>query len=56
MFRRLHSVSVFRWNLLSWAKPIELVLIARPSSIDWAKLNRFLLETETECSLRKLEF
>jgi hypothetical protein len=27
-FRRLDSVSVFRWNLLSWAEPIELVPIS----------------------------
>jgi hypothetical protein len=27
-FRRLDSVSVFRWSLLSWAKSIELVPIA----------------------------
>jgi hypothetical protein len=25
MFRRLDSVSVFRWNLVSWAQWIELV-------------------------------
>jgi hypothetical protein len=28
-FRTLDSFSVFRWKLLSWAQPIELVLITR---------------------------
>jgi hypothetical protein len=40
-FRRLDSVSVFRWNL-------------RTSSIDWAQLSRFHLETEAEFSLRSV--
>jgi hypothetical protein len=29
-FRRLDSVSVFRWNLLSWVQSIELVPISGP--------------------------
>jgi hypothetical protein len=28
-FRRLDSVSVFRWNLLTWAQSIELVPVSR---------------------------
>jgi hypothetical protein len=29
MFQRLGSVSIFRWNLLSWAQSIQLVPISR---------------------------
>jgi hypothetical protein len=29
-FRRLDSVSVFRWNLLSWVQSVELILISGP--------------------------
>jgi hypothetical protein len=43
-FRRLNSVSVFRWNLLSWAQSIEPVHI------------RFYLKAETESSLRNVVF
>jgi hypothetical protein len=28
MFRRLDYASIFRWNLLSWAQSIDLVLIS----------------------------
>jgi hypothetical protein len=29
MFQRLGSVSIYRWNLLSWAQSIQLVPISR---------------------------
>jgi hypothetical protein len=32
-FRRLDSVSVFRYNLLSWAQSIKLVPISGPDGI-----------------------
>jgi hypothetical protein len=52
----MESVSVFRWNLLSWAQPIELGPEIGTSSIDWTQLSIFYLKTETETSLRKLCF
>jgi hypothetical protein len=45
MFRRLDSVSVFKWNPLSWAQSVQLV----PISGYW-----FHLKTETESSLRNV--
>jgi hypothetical protein len=33
MFWRLDYVSVFKWNLLSWAQSIELVPISGPDRV-----------------------
>jgi hypothetical protein len=40
-FQREDSVSVFRWNLLSWAKQVELVSVSGPAH----------MKTKTESSL-----
>jgi hypothetical protein len=47
-FRRLDSISVFRWYLLSWSQSRELIPV---SGDDWADLRRYYLKTETESSL-----
>jgi hypothetical protein len=48
MFRKLDSVSVFRRYLLG--------LRTRDSSLHWAQLSRYHLNTATESSLRNLGF
>jgi hypothetical protein len=49
--RGLGSVSVFRWNLLSWTQSIELVSVPGPT-----QLSKFLLKMWTESSLRNVMF
>jgi hypothetical protein len=52
LFRRLDSVSVFRWwYLLGWAQQIELVYVYGPF-----QLRRYHLKGGTESSLRKVVF
>jgi hypothetical protein len=49
-FRRLDSVSVFRWNPFIWTNSMEI----ESSSIDWVQLSKFYLKTEAESSLRNV--
>jgi hypothetical protein len=55
-FRRLNTISVFRWNLFSWAQ--QIVLLSGPeteiSSIYWAQRRNFHMKTEAEFSLRNV--